>query len=210
MLKDISLHQQPNDTPLLGLPTPDRRADHHIRIDLEPLTGQQRLVYLPACRQMVPYNGTDREVWSVEVAGLRVEADSLAELEARVGQLIAALVNFSRLPSYVFFSTYGSIYLPVYVYRGELVATDHGGPTFRTRDLARLCRYVTDYFRLIGRLRADERLEIAVISPLNMAVQWPAFAVEEMAHDETSLNLSPQGDVNDVDAMRAVPASRTV
>jgi hypothetical protein len=116
---------------------------------IEPGTSFQVPVYRHRPRQV---EGIIKEIYSVEMCGFRVEAGNINQVARLAEQLLVALINVARLPTYVFIARHSRGIYPVYTIGDEVFATTPGGPVFRHVELANVRRYLGQYLHDVGEL----------------------------------------------------------
>lgn len=120
--------------------------------------------------------GIVRELYTADLAGFRLQAGNINNIVQMVRKLLPALVNYARLPDYVFIARRSQRIYPVYTIGDEVVATTPGGPTFRHVELAKVRRYLTDYMVRIGELGTpgkSEKLHVRGVSRATLALLRP-------------------------------------
>ncbi|MFQ5614795.1 MAG: hypothetical protein ACE5H9_21955, partial [Anaerolineae bacterium] len=119
-----------------------------------------------------------RELYSADVAGFRLQAGNLNYLARLVRQLLPALVNYARLPDYVFIARRSKRIYPVYTYGDEVIATVPGGPVFRHVELAKVRAYLADYLHAAGELGAPE-LHVRGVNRRSLKLLRPVFYLKK-------------------------------
>jgi len=130
-------------------------------------------------------NGTTS--YLAEICGFQVEAESPNAVILLIEKLVLELVNFARLPTYVFIARRSHKMYPVYTYGDEVFATTPGGPVFKHVELAKVREYLSDYMHTIGALGApgaSETLHVRGVHRETLGLVRPIFYLKKR----------PQGD----------------
>lgn len=137
---------------------------------------------------MTAPQGTLRELYTADLAGFRLQAGNINNIVRMVQKLLPALVNYARLPDYVFIARRSQRIFPVYTIGDEVVATTPGGPAFRHVELAKVRAYLTDYMEAIGELGApgkSEKLHVRGVSRQTLALLRPVFYLKKRIPGQT-------------------------
>ena len=127
-------------------------------------------------------HGKWRRIYRADVAGFRLEAGNIQYIEQKVSKLLPTLVNFSRLPDYVFIARRSQRIYPVYTIGDEVVATTPGGPTFRHVELAKVRAYLADYAAATGELGGpgrSDKLHVRGVSRRTLVLLRPVFYLKK-------------------------------
>ena len=138
-----------------------------IAIYQHPLTTPQRNV---------------RELYTADLAGFRLQAGNVNNIVQMVQKLLPALVNYARLPDYVFIARRSQRIYPVYTISDEVVATTPGGPAFRHVELAKVRAYLLDYMvetGELGGLGKSDKLHTRGVSRQTLALLRPVFYLKK-------------------------------
>jgi hypothetical protein len=163
------------------------------------------------------HRGQKKMQFFVEICGFRLETDELSDLPILIKQLLNALINVSRLPSYVFIArSAGGVY-PVYTINNEVLATTPGGPVFRHVELAKVREYLTDYLHdvdILGERGLDDKLHVRGINMKTLGLRRPVFYLKKRVSGQTDFwaPVFESGDGKRIytyaaDARREVPIS---
>lgn len=132
--------------------------------------------------------GIVRELYTADLAGFRLEAGNVNNIVQMTQKLLPALVNYARLPDYVFIARRAQRIYPVYTIGDEVVATTPGGPAFRHVELAKVRAYLTDYMVEIGELGVpgkSEKLHVRGVSRQTLALLRPVFYLKKRIPGQT-------------------------
>lgn len=132
--------------------------------------------------------GILRELYTADLAGFRLQAGNVTNIVRMVQKLLPALVNYARLPDYVFIARRSQRIYPVYTIGDEVVATTPGGPAFRHVELAKVRAWLTDYMVEIGELGApgkSEKLHVRGVSRQTLALLRPVFYLKKRIPGQT-------------------------
>jgi hypothetical protein len=135
----------------------------------------------------VAYKGL-KKTFFVEICGFSVGSERVEEMPALTHQLLHGLVNWSRLPSYIFIAKQAQKIYPVYTLDNEVMATTPGGPLFRHVELAKVREFLTDYLHDIGILGADggsEKLHVRGVNMNDLSLRRPVFYLKKRVAYET-------------------------
>jgi hypothetical protein len=134
---------------------------YFLEVDLSPvLPGSGRVARLPVWWRRNRGHPILKEVYWVEVAGMRVEKGNLAALEAAVPQAIAAFLQHGTLPYYFVTTPQGNF--PVYLVRGRLLLkTDTA--TFGAEDVGELWHRLAEHLLAARRIEALEEIEVCLL-----------------------------------------------
>ena len=134
---------------------------YFLEVDLSPvLPASGRVARLPVRWRRNRGHPILKEVYWVEVAGMRVEKGNLAALEAAVPQAVAAFLEHGTLPYYFVTTPQGSF--PVYLVRGRLLLkTDTG--TFGAEDVGELWQRLAEHLLAARRIAALEEIEVCLL-----------------------------------------------
>jgi hypothetical protein len=134
---------------------------YFLEVDLSPvLPGSGRLARLPVRWRRNRGHPILKEVYWVEVAGMRVEKGNLAALEAAVPQAVAAFLEHGTLPYYFVTTPQGSF--PVYLVRGRLLLkTDTG--SFSAEEVGELWQRLAEHLLSARRIGALEEIEVSLL-----------------------------------------------
>ncbi len=105
-----------------------------------------------------------------------------------VCKLLPALINFARLPDYVFIARRSQRIYPVYTIGDEVIATTPGGPTFRHVELAKVRAYLTDYAQSTGELGGpgrSDKLHVRGVSRHTLALLRPVLYLKKRIPGQT-------------------------
>ena len=120
--------------------------------------------------------------YGAEICGFRVEADNADAVILLVERLVPELVNFGRLPTYVFVARRSHKMYPVYTYEDTVFAITPGGPLFKHVELAKVREYLSDYMHSIGALGTpgmSETLHVRGVHQGTMALVRPIFYLKK-------------------------------
>ncbi|HXG41892.1 MAG TPA: hypothetical protein VNL95_04120 [Dehalococcoidia bacterium] len=134
---------------------------YFLEVNLGPvLPGSDRIARLPVRWRRNRGHPILKEVYWVEVAGMRVEKGNLAALEAAVPQAVAAFLEHGTLPYYFVTTPQGSF--PVYLVRGRLqLRTDTA--TLAADDVGELWQRLAEHLHSARRIEALEELEVSIL-----------------------------------------------
>ncbi len=134
---------------------------YFLEVDLSPvLPGSGRVARLPVRWRRNRGHPILKEVYWVEVAGMRVEKGNLAALEAAVPQAVAAFLEHGTLPYYFVTTPQGSF--PVYLVRGRLqLRTDTAA--LSAEDVGELWLRLAEHLLSARRIGAVEELEVSIL-----------------------------------------------
>lgn len=129
----------------------------------------------------VRYNGLKKS-FGVDLCGFRLEAAKPGQLAPQIEQLFHKLVNFSRLPTYMFVARRARVVFPVYTIGDEVVALTIGGPLFRHVELAKVREYLTDFLheaRILGAAGPSDKLHVRGVSGFTLGLRRPVFYLKK-------------------------------
>jgi hypothetical protein len=129
-----------------------------------------------------------RRRFHADIAGFRLEAGNIHHIEHMVCELLPALINYARLPDYVFIARCSQRVYPVYTFGDEVIATTPGGPTFRHVELAKVRAYLNDYAHATGELGApgkSDKLHVRGVSRHTLALLRPVFYLKKRVPNQT-------------------------
>ena len=132
--------------------------------------------------------GIVRELYTADLAGFRLQAGNVNNIVRMVEKMLPALVNYARLPDYVFIARRSQRIYPVYTIGDEVAATTPGGPAFRHVELAKVREYLTDYVVEIGDLGTpgkSEKLHVRGVSRQTLALLRPVFYLKKRIPGQT-------------------------
>jgi len=163
------------------------------------------------------HKGQKKTQFFVEICGFRLETDELSDLPILIQQLLNALINVSRLPSYVFIARRAGGVYPVYTISNEVFATTPGGPLFRHVELAKVREYLTDYLHdvdVLGERGLSDKLHVRGINMKTLGLRRPVFYLKKRVPGQTDFwaPVFESGDGKRIytyaaDARREVPIS---
>jgi hypothetical protein len=131
---------------------------------------------------------TWRRNYRADMAGFRLEAGNIHYIERMVCKLLPALINFARLPDYVFIARRSQRIYLVYTVGDEVIATTPGGPTFRHVELAKVRSYLGDYAHSTGELGGtgrSDKLHVRGVSHSTMELLRPVFYLKKRVPGQT-------------------------
>lgn len=126
--------------------------------------------------------------YNVEICGFRLEAEAPDDLYKPTAQLLNALINLARLPTYIFAAGHSMLIYPVYTDGDEVFATTPGGPVFRHVELAKVRSYLSDYLHTmqeLGTPGATETLHVRGIDSNTLGLLRPVFYLKKRVLGET-------------------------
>ena len=129
----------------------------------------------------VRYNGL-RKSFGVDICGFRLEAAKPMQLTPQIEQLFHTLVNFSRLPTYMFVARRAKVVFPVYTIGDEVAALTIGGPLFRHVELAKVREYLTDFLhdaKILGESGPSDKLHVRGVSGFTLGLRRPVFYLKK-------------------------------
>jgi hypothetical protein len=135
----------------------------------------------------VAHQGLSKSFY-VEICGFSVSSARVEEMPALTTNLLRGLVNWSRLPSYIFIAKRAKQLYPVYTLDNEVMATTPGGPLFRHVELAKVREYLSDYLHDIGILGKNgdsEKLHVRGVNMKNLSLRRPVFYLKKRVAYET-------------------------
>lgn len=125
----------------------------------------------------------------IQICGFELQTERFAELSELIERLLRALINSSRLPTYVFIARHAGIVYPVYTVDNEVFAvTPQSGPVLRHVELAKVREYLTDYLHDIKVLGTDgqrDKLHVRGVIQHNLQLRRPVFYLKKRLIDET-------------------------
>jgi hypothetical protein len=176
----LSLHRNTHTHPSLR---------YFIDVDLSQLAVRPGQVILAVHqRPLANPRGVLRELYTTDVAGFRLQAGNLNNVVRLVRELLPALVNYARLPDYVFIARRSKRLYPVYTLGDEVIATTPGGPVFRHVELAKVRSYLGEYVTASGELgRPGQaiRLHVRGVSHRTLALLRPVFYLKKRIPGQT-------------------------
>ena len=120
--------------------------------------------------------------YTANICGFQIEGSSPEAAAALVERLIPNLVNFGRLPTYVFIARRSHKMYPVYTQNDEVFVTTPAGPLFRHVELAKVREYLSDYLHEVGALGVpgkSETLHVRGIHRTTLALIRPIFYLKK-------------------------------
>lgn len=148
------------------------------RVEIESITADIDTQFrVPLFKRV---NG--KTVYVAEVCGFQVEGDSPETAVELIENLLPGLVNFARLPTYVFIARRSHKMYPVYTRGDEVFATTPGGPLFKHVELAKVREYLSDYMHTTGALGVpgkSEKLHVRGVNRETLALIRPIFYLKK-------------------------------
>ena len=161
-------------------------APYFARIEIATMSIDLETVFrIPIYLKSV--NG--HNLYVANLCGFEVDADTPEAALTLIERLLPGLLNFGRLPTYVFIARRSYKMYPVYTHRNEVFATTPGGPVFKHVELAKVREYLTDYLHEIGALGVpgrSEKLHVRGVRRSTLSLTRPLFYLKKrpQARDE--------------------------
>jgi len=112
-----------------------------------------------------------KEIYWVDIAGVRVEKGNLAALEKAVPQAVQGLLDFGTIP-YYYISLPGGERLPVFLKEGKLRLRE---PSLEGQDIGQLWQRLGDRLLQQKKVRAKEEVEVSLLLWKELKVYTTAF-----------------------------------
>ncbi|MEZ4594461.1 MAG: hypothetical protein R3D55_25450 [Chloroflexota bacterium] len=155
------------------------------RVEIVSATMNAGTVYqIPV---FVEYAGLQK-TFGVDVCGFRVTAKHPQQLIAPLTRLLYALINASRLPSYVFIARRARAVFPVYTIDHEVMAITKNGPYFKHVELAKVREYLTDFLHqtgVLGERGLSDKLHVRGVSQTTLGLRRPIFYLKKRVIGQT-------------------------
>jgi hypothetical protein len=119
---------------------------------------------------------------TADVAGFRVASGNIYHVEQMVRRLLAAMINYGRLPDYVFIARRSERIYPVYTMGDEVIVTTPGGPVFRDVELAKVREHLAEYMYTTGELGEagkSDKLHVRGVSRSTLTLLRPIFYLKK-------------------------------
>lgn len=123
-----------------------------------------------------------KTAYVAEVCGFQVEGGDPEVTVSLIERLLPGLVNFARLPTYVFIARRSHKVYPVYTRGDEVFATTPGGPVFKHVELAKVREYLNDYMHASGILGSpgkSDKLHVRGVNRETLALVRPIFYLKK-------------------------------
>ncbi len=162
---------------------------YFMEIDLSDLViHPQRVTIAIHHHLLTTPQGILRELYTADIAGFRLQAGNVHNIQRLVQKFIPALVSYARLPDYVFVGRRSQHIYPVYTVGDEVIATTPGGPVFRHVELAKVRAYLMDYLVTTGELAPfgqGEKLHVRGVSRSTLTLLRPVFYLKKRVPGQT-------------------------
>ena len=152
---------------------------HFICVEIITLTIDARSVFKVPVH--TSYQGQKKR-FSVEVCGFTLENERPEALRDQTEYFITQLVNFTRLPTYVFIARWAGGIYPVYAIDDDVLATTPGGPVFRHVELAKVREYLSDYLhevKVLGKEGLSDKLHVRGINMNTLGLRRPVLYLKK-------------------------------
>jgi hypothetical protein len=168
---------------------PHPSLKYFMEIDLSDLViHPQRVTVAIHHHLLTTPQGILRELYTADIAGFRLQAGNVHNIQRLVQKFIPALVSYARLPDYVFIGRRSGHIYPVYTVGDDVIAATPGGPTFRHVELAKVRAYLMDYLVTTGELAPPgqgEKLHVRGVSRSTLALLRPVFYLKKRVPGQT-------------------------
>ena len=157
------------------------KIPYFIYIELAPIKvpGFETQFHVPIYFQYV--NGKGQ--YTAEICGFHMQAGSPSEIFRLSKKVAPTLVNFSRMPTYIFIAQHARKVYPVYTNRNEVFAiTTPGGPVIRHIELAKVRQNATHYLnsvRALGTPEAIEKLHVRGVHRRTLGLVRPLYYLKK-------------------------------
>ncbi len=135
----------------------------------------------------IKYTVSGKKIFTAEICGFNVEAESPNALPDLAGRLAFNLIRLSRFPSYVFITREAGEIYPVYTQDNKVFATTPGGPIFNHVELAKVREYLSDYLHtagIIGTDGVDDKLHVRGINMHTLGLRRPIFYLKKRVPEQ--------------------------
>lgn len=157
----------------------DSPVPYNIHIQLATTTVDlETSFYVP----MYGKSGYGVGSYIANICGFQVKGQTPEATTALVERLVSNLINFGRLPTYIFIARRSYKMYPVYTLGDEVFATTPGGPLFRHVELAKVREYLSDYLHNIGALGVpgkSEKLHVRGVHRVTLDLIRPVFYLKK-------------------------------
>jgi hypothetical protein len=157
----------------------DSPAPYNIHIQLTTTTVDlETNFYVP----MYARPGSGLGSYVANICGFQVKGETPEAATALIERLVSNLINFGRLPTYIFIARRSYKMYPVYTQADEVFATTPGGPLFKHVELAKVREYLSDYLHDIGALGVpgkSEKLHVRGVHRITLDLIRPIFYLKK-------------------------------
>lgn len=158
---------------------------YHVHIELSPFATTEFETEFDIPIRLKWVGG--RNQYIAEICGFHMEADSPQSVLNLVNKVTPTLVNFKRMPTYMFIARHTRKVYPVYTKADEVITvTTPGGPVVRHVELAVIRDRATAYLnkaRVLGKPGQLEKLHVRGVHQKSLKLIRPIFYLKKRPQD---------------------------